>query len=33
MSGAYPMDVPLVIDIRAGDNWDEMTPLAQPAHA
>jgi DNA polymerase-1 len=33
MAGAYPMDVPLVIDIRAGDNWDEMTPLAQPAHA
>ncbi len=33
MSTAYAMDVPLVVDIRSGDNWDEMTPLAQPAHA
>ena len=33
MAGAYPLDVPLVVDFRAGDNWDEMTPLAQPVHA
>ena len=40
MSGAYALDVPLVVDIRVGDNWDDMTPLrslgpAQPglAHA
>jgi DNA polymerase-1 len=33
MGNAYPLDVPLVVDVRAGDNWDEMTPLPQPAHA
>ncbi len=40
MSSAYALDVPLVVDIRTGDNWDDMTPLrslgqAQPglAHA
>lgn len=33
MGGAYPLDVPLVVDIRSGDNWDEMTPLAERAHA
>ncbi|MDQ6857869.1 MAG: DNA polymerase I [Chloroflexota bacterium] len=33
MAGAYALDVPLVVDIRTGDNWDEMTPLAQPAQA
>jgi DNA polymerase-1 len=33
MGNAYPLDVPLVVDIRAGDNWDEMSPLPQPAHA
>jgi DNA polymerase-1 len=31
MGGAYELDVPLVVDVRAGDNWDEMTPLAAPA--
>ncbi|HEX9268877.1 MAG TPA: DNA polymerase I, partial [Candidatus Limnocylindria bacterium] len=33
MSGAYPLDVPLVVDVRTGRNWDEMTrlPLAAPA--
>ena len=25
--------VPLVVDVRTGDNWDEMTPLAAPAPA
>ncbi len=24
MSNAYPIDVPLVVDVRTGDNWDEM---------
>jgi len=33
MGTAYPLDVPLVVDIRAGDNWDEMTPLAKSVHA
>jgi len=33
MGNAYPLDVPLVVDVRAGDNWDEMTPLPQPVHA
>ena len=32
MSGAYPLDVPLVVDVRTGENWDEMSPLAL-AHA
>jgi hypothetical protein len=33
MGTAYPLDVPLVVDVRTGDNWDDMVPLAQPAHA
>jgi DNA polymerase-1 len=33
MVNAYPLDVPLVVDIRTGDNWDEMTPLPARAHA
>jgi len=33
MGNAYPLDVPLVVDVRTGDNWDEMTPLATPIHA
>ena len=33
MGNAYPLDVPLVVDIRTGDNWDEMTPVPAPAHA
>jgi DNA polymerase-1 len=32
MSGAYRLDVPLVVDVRTGENWDEMSPLAL-AHA
>ena len=32
MSGAYPLEVPLTVDIRTGENWDEMRPLAL-AHA
>ncbi|MGH2500458.1 MAG: DNA polymerase I, partial [Candidatus Limnocylindria bacterium] len=35
MGEAYALDVPLVVDLRAGENWDEMTALslepAQPA--
>ena len=33
MSGAYALDVPLTVDIRVGENWDEMTPLPLAAHA
>ncbi|HEX4745185.1 MAG TPA: DNA polymerase I [Candidatus Limnocylindria bacterium] len=34
MAAAYALDVPLVVDVRTGTNWDEMTPLAiEPAHA
>jgi DNA polymerase-1 len=33
MGNAYPLVVPLVVDVRTGDNWDEMTPLPAPAHA
>jgi len=33
MGNAYPLDVPLVVDVRTGDNWDDMIPLPQPAHA
>ena len=32
MSGAYALDVPLVVDVRTGENWDEMSSLAL-AHA
>ncbi|MEA2662521.1 MAG: polymerase [Chloroflexota bacterium] len=33
MGNAYPLDVPLVVDIRTGDNWDEMSALPAVAHA
>jgi DNA polymerase-1 len=33
MSGAYELDVPLVVDVRAGSNWDEMERLEVPATA
>jgi DNA polymerase-1 len=33
MSDAYELDVPLVVDVRVGHNWDEMTRLATPVHA
>ena len=33
MANAYPLDVPLVVDVRTGDNWDELTPLAAAVHA
>ncbi|MBN1179708.1 MAG: DNA polymerase I [Anaerolineae bacterium] len=27
MEGAYPLDAPLKVDLKAGDNWDEMVSL------
>ena len=33
MSGAYQLDVPLVVDVRVGANWDEMQRLSVPAAA
>jgi DNA polymerase-1 len=33
MGSAYALDVPLVVDVRAGDNWDEMTRLQVKAAA
>ena len=33
MSGAYQLDVPLVVDVRVGPNWDEMQRLSVPAAA
>jgi DNA polymerase I-like protein with 3'-5' exonuclease and polymerase domains len=33
MSGAYELDVPLVVDVRAGPNWDEMQRLEVTATA
>jgi len=33
MSDAYALDVPLVVDVRTGQNWDEMKRVAVPALA
>ncbi len=33
MAGAYALDVPLVVDVRTGQNWDEMTRIAAAVHA
>ena len=33
MSAAYTLDVPLIVDVRVGANWDEMTRIPQPAAA
>jgi DNA polymerase-1 len=33
MSAAYELDVPLIVDVRAGPNWDEMLRLEVPATA
>jgi DNA polymerase I-like protein with 3'-5' exonuclease and polymerase domains len=27
MSEAYPLVVPLVVDVKIGENWQEMTPV------
>jgi DNA polymerase I len=29
MEGALPLDVPLVVDVKVGDNWESMTPLTR----
>ena len=29
MEGALPLDVPLTVDIKVGDDWDSMTPLTR----
>ena len=28
MAGAMPLDVPLDVDVKVGDDWEAMTPLA-----
>ena len=33
MAAAYTLDVPLVVDVRIGQNWDEMTRIAVAAIA
>ncbi len=33
MGSAYALDVPLVVDVRSGSNWDEMTRMPVPAAA
>jgi DNA polymerase-1 len=33
MGGAYSLDVPLVVDVRTGANWDEMTRMQVTAAA
>ena len=29
MEGALPLDVPLTVDIKVGDDWDSMTPVSR----
>ena len=29
MEGALPLDVPLTVDIKAGDDWESMTPISR----
>ena len=29
MENALPLDVPLTVDIKVGDDWDLMTPLTR----
>ena len=33
MSRAYQLDVPVIVDVRTGQNWDEMTRVAVPVSA
>jgi DNA polymerase-1 len=33
MSAAYELDVPLIVDVRTGTNWDEMQRLKLAAAA
>ena len=30
MAGALPMSVPIVVDVKVGENWADMHPLASP---
>ena len=27
MENVYPLNVPLIVDAKSGDNWSDMTPL------
>ena len=29
MESALPLDVPLTVDIKVGDDWEAMTPLTR----
>ncbi|MEO8207617.1 MAG: hypothetical protein ABI598_01185, partial [Chloroflexota bacterium] len=29
MEAALPLDVPLTVDIKVGDDWESMTPVAR----
>jgi hypothetical protein len=29
MEGALPLEVPLVVDVKVGDDWESMTPLTR----
>jgi len=29
MEGALPLAVPLVVDVKVGDDWESMTPLTR----
>ena len=29
MEGALPLDVPLIVDVKVGDDWESMTPLTR----
>jgi hypothetical protein len=29
MEGALALSVPLVVDVKVGDNWESMTPLTR----
>jgi DNA polymerase-1 len=31
MEGAVTLDVPLTVDLKSGDDWESLTPLAEPA--
>jgi DNA polymerase-1 len=31
MEGALALDVPLTVDVKVGDDWEAMTPVARPS--